>query len=157
MREHEGGPPVRLETREEIGNDRFLAGVRHGRLVPWRARPERAVAPALPFARAQLVHADATADDEQPRPRGSVGTKAGERPHGAQERLLREVLCARLVDEGGAQPPDLLVGGIDETIKGAVVTGSSFERETGEDVHGATIGGLSPCAPGEPDDELPRR
>jgi hypothetical protein len=36
---------------------------------------------------------------------------------------LGQVVAALLVDEGGAQSPDLLVGGLDEGVEGAVFTG----------------------------------
>lgn len=142
MRERERDPPPGFEAREEVGDDGLPARVSRRRLVPRRARPKRAVPSALPRARAQLVHADPTTYGEQPRPRGRVASETRERAHRAQERLLHEVLCARLVDERGTQSPHLLVGRVDEAVEGALVAGASLEREAGELVHAATIGAV---------------
>jgi hypothetical protein len=72
---------------------------------------------------------------EQPRAGGGLGSEGRERPDGADETLLGQVVSGGLVHHCRAQAPHLVVGGGDQCIDGRLVAGPGAQGQLGEGVH----------------------
>ena len=88
-------------------------------------------------------------DGKDPRARGGLTAIATQRGGGANVGLLREVVRGLLVDERGAEAPDVGVARVDEALERSPVAGARRVREPRELVHGGhlTRGRLSAVAP----------
>ena len=102
LSEHKGGAPVRVQTVHEVTHHAGLAGIRCGLLTVKTQRGAVHIPSAPSMAAAQLVHRCVPGDGQQPGPGGRVAPEPGQAAHGANERVLGEVVSALAVDERGA-------------------------------------------------------
>ncbi len=97
--EHKGGAPSRVQTMQEISDHARLAGVGRDQRTIQPQRGAIHIPPPAPVAAAQLVHGGVPGDGQQPGPCRRVASESGQVAHGANERVLSEVVGALAVDE----------------------------------------------------------
>ncbi len=131
----ESGSPVWLEAGEQVAHAHVLRGVGADEscLDPSTAKP--GIPSPLPRSPPQLVEARVSGDREEPRARRRVTPKPPERPHRPDERLLREIVGAPFIDEGGTQSTDLVVGRTDERLQRTGLTQPGCVGQAAQLVH----------------------
>lgn len=134
----EGDAPVGLQVEEQLAC-RNSAGRVVGRREGVGDRREARVEPVAAVAAAQLVHAHATRDREDPRAPARVPAEPWQRPRCPQEGLLRQIVRGRAAGERCAEAPDRRIARLNELLPAAPTIEPSVNRDTGRLIHRRSI------------------
>jgi hypothetical protein len=93
------------------------------------------VVAVLPVTGSKFVLAGVTGDGEQPGSGVGVAPVTREGAYRFEDDFLGEVTGALSVDQGGAEVPHLLIGGLDELVEGLRVATSGRVGEPVEGIH----------------------
>jgi hypothetical protein len=131
--EDEGGSSVGLEVAEEVLDEELLVGVVRG-----GGRFDRmgeGLLLAMSVAGSEFVLAGVASDGEQPGSGVGLAAVGGQGTYCFEEDFLGQVAGALGVDQGGAELPHLLVGGLDELVEGLFVAAGGGVGEAAEGIH----------------------